>query len=117
VLGEFTASPATGRDHRDHARCSHGGRRTDGAEEMKMLEEVRVTETEEIETFLADLRGAGIDPGFLAVLPALNATGGHLSSVLYRLLDVIRSDASLCDRARRIGTILGQVIAHDVRKF
>jgi hypothetical protein len=76
------------------------------------------TEAEQIEKFLAALREDGADPGFLAVIvPWLSATGGELSPVLNKILDIIRSDAPLRARARRVGAVLAQALASDLRRF
>jgi hypothetical protein len=76
------------------------------------------TEAEDIESFLTALRADGADPGFLGVLlPWTSATGGALYGPLCKALEIIRSDAPLRERARRVGNILAQVIALDARSF
>jgi hypothetical protein len=85
---------------------------------MSMLEKVRLTEAEEIKAFLTVLRADGADPGSLAVLlPWLSVTGGALSGHLNKVLETIRSDASVRARAKQVGGILAQVLARDVRNF
>jgi hypothetical protein len=81
-------------------------------------EKPRLTEAEQIKSFLTDLRAAGVDPGFMAaMLPWLSATGGTLSGPLNRAMEIIQSDAPVRARAKQVGAILAQIVAQSVRSF
>jgi hypothetical protein len=79
----------------------------------------RITELEEITQFLRALRKDGANPGFLdCMLPWMSATGGGLSQLICKSMDIIRDDAApVRDRAKRVAVLLGQQFQRDVRGF